>query len=72
MRNYDNEVMSIKVEARSRFFYLDLKKSQNGYFIKISEKSSIGRSTIMFDIEDLPKIIDALNKIKEKCNNSLT
>ena len=69
-QNYDNEIMSIKIEARSRLFYIDLKKSPNGRFVKISEKSpKTGRSTIMFDEEDIDNIIDALTKIKEKCDS---
>jgi hypothetical protein len=65
-QQYDNEVLTIKVEARSRLFYVDLKKSANGYFVKISEKSMKGRSTIMFDEEDLPKMIEALQQLEVK------
>ena len=64
---YDNEIHSIQVKGRTRTFYIDLKKSPNGFFVKMSEKSlKHGRTTIMFDAEDLEGIIKALNEVKEK------
>lgn len=62
---YSDEVLSKKVRGRSRTFYLDLKQSANGKFVKISELSRGGqRSTIMFDEEDLDEFITALQEIK--------
>lgn len=61
-----NEIWSKKIEAKHRTFYVDLKESSNGKFLKISEKSSKGRSTIMMDIEDLTDFIQALKEVKEE------
>lgn len=65
--SYADEVFSTKVATRFRVFYIDLKESSNGKFVKISEKSRGGkRSTIMFDGEDLDAMIEALQELKNK------
>ncbi|OGJ61099.1 hypothetical protein A3C52_02525 [Candidatus Peribacteria bacterium RIFCSPHIGHO2_02_FULL_51_15] len=64
---YGEELHSITIRARQRTFYIDLKKSSNGKFLKVSEKSRGGqKSTIIFDIEDLPKFIEALQEMQGK------
>lgn len=63
----NNEVHSVKLSTRQRLFYFDLKRSSNGLFVKVSEKSAKnGRSTIMFDGEDIDDVINALQEIKGK------
>jgi hypothetical protein len=63
--NYAQELVSKKVRGRQRTFYIDLKESSNGKFVKMSELSRGGqRSTIMFDEEDIGEIIIALEEIK--------
>ncbi len=64
---YANDLHSITIHARQRTFYIDLKESGNGRFFKISEKSRGGqKTTIMFDSEDLPKFIEALQEMTGK------
>ena len=64
---FAEDVHSVTIHARQRTFYVDLKKSGNGKFFKISEKSRGGqKTTIMFDVEDLDKIIEALQEMKTK------
>ena len=66
-RPFADDVHSITIHARQRTFYIDLKQSGNGKFFKISEKSRGGqKTTIIFDIEDLPKFIEALNEMQTK------
>ncbi|MDD5103732.1 MAG: hypothetical protein PHX93_05010 [Candidatus Peribacteraceae bacterium] len=66
-RQYADEIHSVTIHARQRTFYVDLKQSGNGKFLKISEKSRGGRkTTIMFDSEDLDQIIAALQEMKTK------
>lgn len=66
-RQYADEIHSITIRGRQRTFYVDLKQSGNGKFLKISEKSRGGRkTTIMFDAEDLDPIIAALQEMKTK------
>ena len=64
-RGYADEVHSVTIHARQRTFYIDLKKSHNGKFFKVSEKSRGGnKTTIMFDSEDLDKFIEAFQEMK--------
>lgn len=66
-RQFADELHSVTIHARQRTFYVDLKQSGNGKFIKISEKSRGGRkTTIMFDSEDLDPMIAALQEMKTK------
>lgn len=64
---YGEEIHSITIRARQRTFYIDLKQSGNGKFFKVSEKSRGGqKSTIVFDVEDLPHFITALQEMQTK------
>ena len=64
---YGQELHSVTIRARQRTFYIDLKQSSNGKFLKVSEKSRGGqKTTIIFDVEDLPKFIDALKEMQTK------
>ena len=64
---YGEELHSVTIRARQRTFYIDLKQSSNGKFVKVSEKSRGGqKTTIIFDIEDLPQFIAALNEMQTK------
>lgn len=65
--NFADDVHSITIHARQRTFYIDLKQSGNGKFFKVSEKSRGGqKTTIMFDVEDLPKFIEAFQEMQGK------
>lgn len=63
---YAKEIFSKTVHAQFRTFYIDLKESRKGKFVKISEKSQGRKSTIMMDCEDVPQIIEALKEIQNK------
>ncbi len=66
-RSFANDIHSVTIHARQRTFYIDLKESGNGKFFKVSEKSRGGqKTTIMFDSEDLPKFIEALQEMATK------
>ncbi len=62
--SYANEILSRKIEARNRTFFIDLKQSTYGKFLKISEKSRGRKSTIIMDAEDVPKFIEALEDVR--------
>ncbi|PIP64913.1 hypothetical protein COU77_00120 [Candidatus Peregrinibacteria bacterium CG10_big_fil_rev_8_21_14_0_10_49_16] len=65
-RSFAQDVHSVTIHARQRTFYIDLKESGNGKFFKISEKSRGGqKTTIMFDVEDLDKFIEALQEMRQ-------
>jgi len=61
---FADELYSKQIKAKFRTFYIDLKQSHNGKFIKISEKSHGRKSTIMMDAEDIPVFIDALKEVQ--------
>ncbi len=64
---YAQDLHSVTIHARQRTFYIDLKESGNGKFFKVSEKSRGGqKTTIMFDVEDLPKFIEAFQEMATK------
>ncbi|MCF7844678.1 MAG: hypothetical protein K9M03_02510 [Kiritimatiellales bacterium] len=64
-RKFADEIHSVTIHAAQRTFYIDLKKSANGKFFKVSEKSRGGqKTTIMFDSEDLDKFIAAFQEMK--------
>lgn len=63
---YATELFSKQIKAKFRTFFVDLKESANGKFIKISEKSHGRKSTIMMDAEDIPVFIEALQEVSGK------
>ena len=63
---YAQELFSKTVHAKFRTFYIDVKESRNGKFLKISEKSRGKKSTIMMDAEDVPAVIEAMNEATKK------
>lgn len=66
-RGFAQDLHSITIHAKQRTFYIDLKQSANGKFLKVSEKSRGGqKSTIMFDAEDLAPILKALEEMTTK------
>ena len=64
--SYASELFSKQIKAKFRTFYIDLKESSNGKFVKISEKSHGRKSTIMMDAEDVPMFIEALEEVRGK------
>lgn len=65
-QGFAQDIFSKKINAKFRIFYVDLKESSNGRFIKISEKSHGRKSTIMMDGEDLPAMIEALQEVQKQ------
>lgn len=63
---YAEEIYSKKINAKFRTFFVDLKESSNGKFVKISEKSHGRKSTVMMDAEDVPAIIEALQEAQKQ------
>lgn len=63
---FAQELHSVTIHARQRTFYIDLKESGHGKFFKVTEKSRGGKkSTIMFDVEDLDKFIEAMQEMQQ-------
>lgn len=62
--SYATELFSKQIKAKFRTFFIDLKESSNGKFVKVSEKSHGRKSTIMMDAEDVPAFIEALQEVQ--------
>lgn len=63
---FAEDLHTVSFRTEQRTFYFDLKESEHGKFVKLSEKSRNGRkSTIMLDSEDIDEFINAFNEIKE-------
>lgn len=65
-KSFAEEIASEKIMAKYRTFFIDLKQSVNGKFVKISEKNNGRRNTIMIDAEDIPAFIEAMQRIQSK------
>jgi len=63
---YASELFSKQIKAKFRTFFIDLKESSNGKFIKVSEKSHGRKTTIMMDAEDVGPFIEALKEVQEQ------
>ena len=57
------EIFTHRVRGRKRTYFIDLKESQNGKFVKISEKSNGMKRTILLDQEDFAEFFGALVQI---------
>lgn len=60
------ELFSYKIRGKKRTFFIDLKESMNGKFIKFSEKSNGKKHTILMDAEDFPELLKAIEEIKNR------
>lgn len=63
--SFAEEIMSRKIRARSRTYYIDLKQSMYGKFVKISEKSNGRKTTVMIDAENIDEFIQVLEEMKK-------
>jgi len=64
-RNED-VLLTEKVHAFNKFFYVDYKENQRGRFLKITEKEGRFRSTIIVPEEAVDDLAKLLSKISEK------
>lgn len=62
---FADEIFSRKIEARNRTFFIDLKQSPQGKFLKISERSRGKKSTIIMDAEDISGFVDTLEEVRK-------
>ena len=57
------EIFTKKVFTKNKFFYIDLKKNQAGFFVKISEIANDKKSFIIIPAEGIDEFIEAFTKI---------
>jgi hypothetical protein len=64
-QSFSEELFSKKIEAEKRTFFIDLKQSVYGKFLKISERSRGKRNTIMIDEKNVDTFIKYLEEAKQ-------
>ncbi|EHA8591626.1 putative Transcription factor Pur-alpha 1 [Cocos nucifera] len=57
----DVELVSKTLQFEHKLFYFDLKENPRGRYLKISEKTSATRSTIIVPVNGIPWFIDLFN-----------
>ena len=57
----DRELVTRTVSIEQKIFYLDLKENSRGRYLKISEKSSLSRSTIVVPLAGVVWFVDLFN-----------
>lgn len=57
----DRELMSKTLQVEHKLFYLDLKENPRGRYLKISEKTSASRSTIIVPFNGISWFLDLFN-----------
>ncbi|MCK5851539.1 hypothetical protein KAH27_00800 [bacterium] len=62
----EDVLLTEKVHAFNKFFYVDYKENQRGRFLKITEKDGRFRSTIIVPEEAVDDMAKLLTKISEK------
>jgi len=61
----ENILLTDKVHAFNKFFYVDYKENQRGRFLKITEKDGRFRSTVIIPEEAVDDLSKLLSKISE-------
>lgn len=64
-RSGHDALMTEKLVADRKIFFLDLKENNRGRFVKITEDVSGRRDTIMVPAEVLADFVDALQRISD-------
>ena len=59
------EIFTKKIFTKSKFFYIDLKKNQAGFFVKISEVSNDKKSLVFIPAEGINEFAEAFTQIND-------
>jgi hypothetical protein len=62
----DNELYSVKFDTNHKTFFLDLKSSDRGRYLKISEKRFGKKTTIIVPEEGIGPLLKGVEEIKGK------
>lgn len=57
----DMELVSKTLQVEHKLFYFDLKENPRGRYLKISEKTSVNRSTIIVPVQGIFWFLDLFN-----------
>ncbi|MEW6102577.1 MAG: DNA-binding protein [bacterium] len=64
MKNPDKEILSKRLDIESKIFFFEYKENPNGKFLRIVEKSSGKRNSIVVPDSGLSEFINVLEVIK--------
>ena len=64
-RDEAEELFTHRIQGKRRTFFVDLKQSQQGRYLKLTEKSGGQKRTILMDEEDFPELMGALTQISD-------
>jgi len=62
---YAEEIFSKKIETRNRTYYIDVKQSVYGKFLKIVEKRKGKKNIIMIDSENVDEVLAGIQEAKD-------
>jgi hypothetical protein len=62
----DPELQTEKILTQNKTFLVDLKKNQNGFYLKISEWSNNKKSSVFLPAEGIDRMIEILGQYKNR------
>ncbi|WCL48652.1 DNA-binding protein [Leptospira sp. GIMC2001] len=62
----DPEIQTEKIVTHNKTFLVDLKKNQNGFYIKISEWSNSKKSSVFLPAEGIDLMVGILSDYKQR------
>ncbi len=64
-KNTDKEILSKRLDIESKIFFFEYKENPNGRFLRIIEKSSGRRNSIVIPDSGIEEFINILESIKK-------
>jgi len=65
----DPELLTEKIVTQNKTFFIDLKKNQAGFYLKVSEWSNNKKSSIFLPAEGVDRLVEILLQFKSKMAN---
>lgn len=62
----DPEIQTESIKTQNKTFLVDLKKNQNGFYLKISEWSNSKKSSVFLPAEGINRMIEILEAFKNR------
>lgn len=62
----DPELQTESIKTQNKTFLIDLKKNQNGFYLKISEWSNSKKSSVFLPAEGIDRMIEILEEYKAR------
>lgn len=60
----DPEILTEKIVTQNKTFFVDLKKNQAGFYLKVSEWSNSKKSSVFIPAEGIDRMLEILHKFK--------